>query len=473
MPVYTAEDFRSDAPPDRIMGTEMEYLLPVEGTNPPELRQLIERATRRYGFHEGQFLKNAARLYQDVSLAEYATPESLGPHEAVCTEMAGERIIRAAAKSVSGDEIPIYRRTGGRGKFGLKSVGYHQNLLTPKYDLEDDQRHDASVLGAYAISRVIWAGAGTLGAKFTLSQKAHDILVGSEADIFRLGTYGDRVRAKTKPVFSWSSAGLGGMEPHSKDWERLEFRYCDAAHSPWARFMGLATGSLVLRLLEHQHLFPEQDWRDLMIKNSKTGARRFARDTDMKNDYETRSGKQITAISLQRQLATMATELTTTITLPHDEVMAAHEWLRVCDDLESTRGRSEDMVECLRDRVEWAARLHFLQRYAERTDSSDIDYNNAPVAVADIVWDKIHPTAVAERYWRKKQPDFFAKSDSRIDAFMRKSPRFTRAHHRAYLLARQHETVGGGWDRLKSPTGHTVLMPDPYDNGTSSRLARA
>ena len=467
MPVYTAEHFASDTPPPRIIGTEMEYTVPVGNNEIGFIRAVITKVTANDGARADQsMLQNGARIYADVGASiEYAAAESLGPEEAVMTEMAGERLIKQAAEDLTGQNNQIYRRTGGRSVGALESVGYHQNFLTPVYEETYQQQCDARVIGSYAVTRPIWLGSGLLDVGYEFSQKAHDISTAGERASLCVGYTGDRTKAGHKPILSWSQPDSPTMQSHAKNWSRLELRYTDAPHSPWARLQGLATASLVLRVLEHKHLFPRQDWLDLSLKDQGGAARQVSQDLRFDNVYTTYAGKKTTALSLQRRYAEMALELCrdNDVELPRDEVVAAYEWYKVCDDLAADKSDIRQMTEVLRDRVEWAARIHMLLRRAEKV-GSPLDVKNPRIAAHDIMWDQIYPLAVAEKYWRRKQPDFYAKHDIEIDHYMRTPPRFTRAHVRGRLIGRRYIGVGQ-WDKIKTPKGAVKRLPNPYDYG--------
>jgi len=472
MATYTHQDFASETPPPRIMGTEMEYMVPAEDGSSAVVASIVMMGTLRFGTKpEQQALANGGRLYKDYGdLIEYATPECLGPEQLVLAEMAGERIVKTCARLVMGAQHALYRRTGSYDNSGLKTVGYHQNLLTPPRLTDKRQARDAHVIGAYTASRVIWSGAGMLSSHYAFSQKAPDIYNAPPLDNYGsnemlcIGGYGTRTTSQQKPLLSWSRRGTtNGMDAHAADWTRLELRHADAAHSPWARFMGIATASLVLRLLEHRPMFDQDVWDDVTLRNLGSSVLEMSNNTSMDRSYELASGKRTTVIALQKRLAEMSLELADRVSLPEDELFAAQEWVRVCDDL-SVHVSPEDVAESdLRHRVEWAGRLHTLNRRQQRLGiNGRVTRKNPHVAAVDLMWDRIHPIAPAEKYWRLSQADFYEDNDKEIDHLMRTPPRHTRAHVRGELLRNGFTVSSGSWDSVKSPSGHTQALPDPY-----------
>lgn len=471
MSIYKPEDFSGQNPPPRIIATEMEYLASVPLGRDSYSRSVIRSAQFLLESSlNSQFLPNASRLYPDVEHVEYAGGEGLGPREAVCVEMAGQFIIASAADERGDKDGPLYRRTGTGHTPGLgTSLGYHQNLLTPRYERIEDQKRDAQVMGAHLATRVIWSGSGMVGEKFVFSQKAHDV-ARDRHEIIRVGYYGDRTAKRNKPLLAWSAGSGSSMESHAKNWERMEIRYADAVHSPWARYMSLATASLVLRLCEHRDKFPETRWRDVMLGNLPKTALNSSSDTSFKQLHHTVSGKRFTALQIQRQFAEMAHALITEhdVLLPQDEVEAVYEWLRICDDLEQVDFTNPDTLMRISDRVEWAARYRAIAR---RAGNTVINKENKEAVAIDLAWDQIYPSSVAEdKYWRKKQPEFYAKHDPDILDLVFEPPRFTRAFQRGQYLKKGAVVNNNSWTSL-SYMGRRIDLLDPYDFGGNEAVA--
>lgn len=471
MATHTAQDFYGDTPPPRIMGTEMEYWYPAKdhgNLSQYLVKQVVERVG---GNHAGGFLQNGGRAYCDVGHLEYATPECLGPIDQTVAEMAGQRIVRLIAQENHIDK-PIYRRTGGHGSEGIKTVGYHQNFLTPQYKERLAKLSDARVIGAFIATRVVWAGVGRVDTKgYVVSQKAHDIrretlnedMTGvTEAGLWSIAGFGDRTGLLRKPLFGWSEINESAlMESHSKYWERLEIRHADAPHSPWLRTVSMAATSLALRVLEHRSVFDKSVWQDLKISHLARTVQQVNK-RPFHTTFQVESGKVSTAISMQRQFADMALRLhyDKDICLPADEVEAAQEWLAICDDLDRYDPEDITTLDIIRDRLDWAARLHMIHAYLDKKGvNSNISLNNSLAAAADISWDQIYPHSLADDYWKKKQYSFYDQYDDAISRRMFSPPGNTRAWRRAKEL-QAGATVYWGWG--KSSAGSSIDLQDPY-----------
>lgn len=475
MSVYTPEDFAGCTPPPRVMGTEMEYSLSKRQTNSFGETTAITKVIRDIhgGYPEESFMPNGSRIYADVGNIEYATPECLGPAESVCAEIAGQNMVERGFSRWRNGKEHLYRRTGGIDSTGLESsVGYHQNFLTPPYASLLEQQYDAQIIGAHLVSRVIWSGNGNLTTKYNFSQKAHDIQNGVyyggphnnyfNSQILRIGDHGERVRAKQKPLLVWSRSGEGMMEAHADGWERLEVRYADANHSPWARFMSMATTSLVLRLLEHKDSFDLDVWQGLRIKKLSAAVMQISADTNMQQRYEMVSGEKLKALDLQRRLANMALELSQKVELPDDEQSAAFKWREVCDDLDSYEKDNPESLRLLSNRIEWAARLRAMKRQNQRKGRKMIARHNHTAVAVDQAWDVIYPTSIASTYWCSQQLDFFVKNMPAIELLTHMPPRFTRAHRRSAALRAGFRVPVGKWDRVQGKDQRTTYFPDPY-----------
>ena len=489
MSIYKPADFASTTPPPRIMGTEMEYMLRVDEEDYTPAAMVVRAARRAFDTDDRiDFLPNGARVYPDVGNVEYATPECLGPREQTLAELAGQFIVQRAVSDELGTKIPFYRRVGGPDTTGERSLGYHQNFLTLPYADKKEQEHDSQVLGAHLVSRVVWSGSGMVGSTYALSQKAHDVqkyddnpeLLKDYYDpqVLRIGHYGARTADKHKPLLAWSRSGEGLLESHSTGWERLEVRYADANHSPWGMFMSMATTSLVLRLLEHKQMLPDSVWDGLRIKHLADSTQQISKDISFQQTHELVSGEVLTAVDLQQRFARLAVALSCQIQLPKDEHYASQQWLTVCDDLSNYDPLSVGSLDTFTDRLEWAARLRTIYAKNMRNITSYksdhvrqpcgpnflINTDNELALGVDQIWDQIHPSSVAHNFWKRRQPEFYAKNSAAIEDFMVHPPRFTRAYTRGKAMRRGYIPSSGNWCSMIG-AGGKIELPDPYDYG--------
>jgi len=136
-------------------------------------------------------LTNGARLYVDHAHPEYATPECSNAHDAVIWDVAGERIVEAAARHAEtmlapGSRVHVHKNnTDGKGA----AYGTHENYLV-------DRRVPFGLMTRHLlpmfVSRCIVTGAGRVGSEhadvpFQLSQRADffEVDIGLETTVRR------------------------------------------------------------------------------------------------------------------------------------------------------------------------------------------------------------------------------------------------------------------------------------------------
>jgi hypothetical protein len=465
MTYVTLDAFRSEMPPPRIIGSEMEYNVQLtRHYSTPQFALTLTEPLQSIGLGViRQFTSNGARIYPDVGHTEYATPECLGPRQALHADIAGQDIMLALAATFEDEVQGVYRRVGyarpeqgeGSSKVDAKefTTGYHENYLAPLGLVAN--RRKAQFIESYLATRNVWAGMGMVGLNsFYRSQKSmgigHAIYHGSK----------NRTTEGQKPFGLYFSAH---DDNNSSSFPRLEIRSSESNSSKWARFMGFAATSLVLRLIEQDD--PSVD-NDLIIKDTLEALHKVGRHTNLHTTtFETLSGGRINAIDHQEALATAAMRLCENVKLPDDEVYAAHEWLRVAQDLRKVRNKHDYPM--IADRVEWAARYHILRA---KYPSGRLAASNSRVRELDLKWDKLGDGGISDRWWRRQRTDP-AIYDERLAKELRWSaPQQTRASIRADLILNRVREKGeesekdsvdwGGASINKERTRFT----DPYEH---------
>ena len=105
-------------------------------------------------------LTNGARLYVDHAHPEYSSPEVTVPHDVVCWDVAGERVMLAAARELAnapGAPVVLYKNNvDGKGA----SYGTHENYLV---DRAVPFGVIVEVLTPFLVTRQVFAGSGRVG----------------------------------------------------------------------------------------------------------------------------------------------------------------------------------------------------------------------------------------------------------------------------------------------------------------------
>ncbi|MEK8229139.1 proteasome accessory factor PafA2 family protein [Oerskovia sp. M15] len=121
-------------------------------------------------------LTNGARLYVDHAHPEYSSPEVTNPADAVCWDVAGERIMLAASRELSAvpdSEVALYKNNvDGKGA----SYGTHENYLVER---AVPFTTIVGLLTPFLVTRQVFTGSGRVGLGavgqdpgFQLSQRA-------------------------------------------------------------------------------------------------------------------------------------------------------------------------------------------------------------------------------------------------------------------------------------------------------------
>src|SRR5215204_3746070 len=285
----------------RIYGLENEYgvtctLRGQRRLSPDEVARYMFRRVVSWGRSSNVFLQNGARLYLDVgSHPEYATPECDSLHDLVVHDKAGERILESLLVSAE----QRLREEGIRGVIYLfknntdsagNSYGCHENYSTSR---RDEFGHYAEVLIPFLVSRQIYAGAGKVlqtarGAMFSISQRAEHIWEGVSS-----------ATTRSRPIINTRD------EPHAdaEKYRRLHVIVGDSNMSEYATLLKVATCDLVLRMIE-----AGVPIRDMTLENPIRAIREISHDMTGRRKVRLSSGKEMSALEIQREYHDRALE---------------------------------------------------------------------------------------------------------------------------------------------------------------------
>lgn len=464
-------DFASDTPPPRIIGSECEYDVQFEhGTKRHHSELLAQFLNAKNAVSAGltsaalalgadmvgaatneteqekltnYHLFNGGKFYDDISkFAEYASPESLGPKEAMLTDFAGVFALRAlaAAAAQNGSAIKgIYRRSG----YGVDlykasdTVGYHENYMVP-LDIYSNKYFNPIFLGFLA-TRHVWAGGGYWDHdNYATNQKAVGI------GVIRGGSM---TNEGSKPFYSTKPDEVG------PNWSRLEVRLADPLQSPTIRYINFAVTSLALRLIEigfSTRKLAEAGYPDnvAMLRASSVKPR---------SARTTVSGKQRSAIDFQYELLDSLKKLAARVELPKDERAAIPLFERKLNAAEDyiLHGDSSAATE-----VEWVAKEQFINRATLKDGSEE------RAVEVDMLWDRVDVDGIGTRWWQKHSDDD-VRYLQQAQHFVRHAPTTTRALPRGNFVAKHaaHGMANVRWDSASCncDTPEKITMSDPYE----------
>src|SRR5678815_1618249 len=211
-----------------------------------------ERPNPEYNRQLNKVLANGGRLYVDGAHPEYSTPECNNPREIVAFERAGERILAqclAQMVRVTGRDHCVLYKNNSDGKGN--SYGYHENYLMSR---AVPFERIVIVLAPFFVTRLIFAGAGKVGAENQTSPT--DYQISQRADFFEcLVDLNTMVR---RPIVNSRD------EPHAESgkYRRLHVIVSDANMAELSTYLKVGTLLIVLDLLEAGADLPRINFAD-------------------------------------------------------------------------------------------------------------------------------------------------------------------------------------------------------------------
>ena len=398
-------------------------------------------------------LTNGARLYVDHAHPEYSSPEVTVPHDAVCWDVAGERVMLAASRElarVPGAPVVLYKNNvDGKGA----SYGTHENYLV---DRAVPFGLIVEVLTPFLVTRQVFAGSGRVGLGPTGEERG-----------FQVSQRADYVEAEVglettlrRPIVNTRD------EPHAdrQRWRRLHLIVGDANLFETATYLKVGTTSLVLFVVEHlEELGPQVRARlaGLRLADPVADVQRVSRDLDLTARLRLADGRSLTALEIQREYLEVAAEASRLLAgeggpdAPTRDVLAR--WESVLARLGTDRDG------CARD-VEWVAKLRLLDRLRER---DGIDWGHPRLAAMDLQWSDVRPErGIYHRLLAAGAVDRVV-TEREVGAAVHHAPEDTRAYFRGEVVARFGDQVSAAsWDSVifdvpGAPSLQRVPMMDP------------
>ena len=325
--------FFTNDPPERIIGVECEYNIQntINEFKKHDISEYIsQQAIESAGFQSIRgFTDNGYRIYSDVGHAECCTPECLGPYQAAAADLAGVAIISSIIEASGVDHNGVYRVSGTWPSGSTNTTsGLHENFMAPASI--SYSRLLKLLLPTYYATRLGTMAGTVVENEYRFSQKIHGI--GGDPLAWR--TDGRRTAHSNKPMALLLNNDVGTID---SGWLRLETRFADGPISLESRRHALATTSLILRMIENEEIFmgdkPKDigNFDDIIIARPLEAAQEFMSDLSLKSTVLVESGKRMTMLDIQEQLAKNVLYLCDQINLPTDEVTAAHKWPEIYD----------------------------------------------------------------------------------------------------------------------------------------------
>ncbi len=437
----------------RIFGLETEFGITcvsegVRRLSPDEVARYLFRRVVAWGRSSNIFLTNGARLYLDVgSHPEYATAECDDLKTLVIQDRAGERIIESLvfeAQKRMKDEgivgtIHIFKNnTDSAGN----SYGCHENYLIER---KKDFNNILETLVPFFITRQIITGAGKIvqsprGAFFSLSQRADHIWEGVSS-----------ATTRSRPIINTRD------EPHADAelYRRLHVIVGDSNMSEVTTQLKVVITDLILRMLEDGEVF-----RDFTIDNPIRAIRDISIDIEMKKTIKLANGREITALTMQREYFEKAAAYANRIELTRDPI-----YRNSLDLWERTLKAGESGDWSLIDtEIDYAIKSKLLSRYQNK---HQLSYSDPKLAMIDLSYHDIDRNRGLFYLLEKRNQAIRVSSDEEVEIAKISPPQTTRAKLRGDFIAKAQEkrrdfTVDWVHLKLNDQTQRTVLCKDPF-----------
>jgi len=447
--LITVQDFYSLEPPERIGGLEIEHdIRHLDGNNDYEwckalLNQDVFAASGLAGFInktlpaqaslQSAWLTNGAYIYPDVGHLEYCTPESFGPLQMTAASHAGSLVI-ARFVQAGGNEFRVFRRgaTVDMNTGEIVTKGYHVNLCIPNSICTPEKLR---LLEALLVTQAYAWGGMVTKEGYCISPKSKDI--GNH-----IAYYGEHppTLAGTKPLgmarnadkdndTNLESHGFGRFEDRSK-----------TPSTKWSDFMGAATTSIILRIIEHPALREERaKLAGLQLKDSIATFHQVADDPTLSGIYELADGRRMSVADIQAAHHELAASAAEKVKLPPQEALGFGEWGEINDDMKTIEEGGAD-AKLIGDRVGWAGKYVYLRR---RLGEEALRTGTDAALRYCLSWDRVAPQGAGQVFEEKRGREIVPDQD--IERLAVEAPQQTRAKPRSEYIM---DAATGGKDKI-------------------------
>ncbi|MFF3955769.1 Pup--protein ligase [Streptomyces sp. NPDC001890] len=436
----------------RIFGLENEYGVTCtfrgqRRLSPDEVARYLFRRVVSWGRSSNVFLRNGARLYLDVgSHPEYATPECDNLTELVTHDKAGERILegllvdaerRLHEEGIAGDVYLFKNNTDSAGN----SYGCHENYLVARHG---EFSRLADILIPFLVTRQLICGAGKVlqtprGAVYCVSQRAEHIWEGVSS-----------ATTRSRPIINTRD------EPHAdaERYRRLHVIVGDSNMSETTMLLKVGATDLVLRMIEAGTVM-----RDLTLENPIRAIREVSHDTTGQRKVRLASGREASAIEVQREYYEKAVDFVDRRGIRTGTVAQVLElWGRTLDAIEA-----EDL-DRIETEIDWVMKYKLIDRYRAK---HNMTMSHPRVAQIDLAYHDIHRRRGLYYLLERKGQAARVCNDLKIFEGKSVPPQTTRARLRGDFIRRAQEqrrdfTVDWVHLKLNDQAQRTVLCKDPF-----------
>jgi proteasome accessory factor A len=435
----------------RIFGIETEYgvtctLRGQRRLSPDEVARYLFRRVVSWGRSSNVFLENGARLYLDVgSHPEYATPECDSIYDCTVHDKAGERkleeLLIGAEQRLKDEGIrgTIYLFKNNTD-FAGNSYGCHENYLTRRNAEPDKyQQH----LIPFLVSRQIFTGSGQVlqtarGPIFSITQRAEHIWESMSS-----------ATTRSRPIINTRD------EPHAdaEIFRRLHVIVGDSNMSEYTTFLKLGSTACMLRMIESNAV----SLRDFTLENPMRAIRDFSHDITCRKKVRLESGRELSALDIQREYLNCALKFSDTHGFSEQEMKALEMWEHCISTIEN------DPLK-LGTEIDWVIKHNLIEAFRSK---HGLALDDARVQTLDLQYHDIRQDrGVFYRMQARSMVERICKEEDIVTA-MDTAPQTTRARLRSEFIIAAKEnkrdyTVDWVHLKINDQAQKTVLCKDPF-----------
>lgn len=387
---------------------------------------------------------NGARLYVDHTHPEYASPEALGPREAVVYDRAGDLLMHRAETALSrkrGTRVQVLKNnTDGKGA----AWGAHENYAVRR-DVDWDLL--TAVLLPFLVTRQVIGGSGRVGIGQHGERPGFQIFQRADFVEQEVSLYTTRER----PIVNTRD------EAHADPvtWRRLHVITADSSVMAVTSLLRMGSTAALLSLVEADPERARALAERLAFADPVTALRAFSHDPTLHVRCELSAGGSASALEVQRAFLDEIRNATgQTVDAETAEVLAL--WGEALDALEEGPTHAAPLVQ-------WCAKLMVLEHLRSRYGCT---WDDPRILAADLRFSAIDPATCLAGALERNGTVRRILDDGEVAAAVEAAPADTRAGGRAaFFRAFPDRVWAAGWTSLVVDTGSKhllrVTLPDP------------
>jgi len=319
-----------------------------------EVNYFVQDAQRRLStesVHSDLVLRNGARLYNDHSHPEYSSPECTTLLEHLQQDYAGDQLLMDCARNLnqgSANPVLLYKNNTD---FCGHSYGCHENYLLPRRLPWESLSNGVM---AFLVTRQVMCGAGKFGWEEEDRYLKSGFQISQRSDFFFELQSIDTMQRR--PIVNTRD------EPHAdrQFYRRFHVILGDSNLSPYSIYLKIGATALVLQALLNGAPID----RVPVLADPLLALKSISRDRTWKWRCGLSSGKETTAIEVQRQYLQLVRDYCTNVGADWRNLLAA--WETILADLEKDPLSTSD-------RLDWSAKFKLIEQFREAEKLAEDD----------------------------------------------------------------------------------------------------